>query len=153
MQQKKINLLTAFAIIIASLLIGFYTGRAYQPDKGRQMTGNLNPNGRMAPRAGNMDTGQGNTNAKQNGPLSGEITSLDKNSLTVKTQDGSSKIVIYSSSTKVSTVTESKISDLKTGTIITVMGQTATDGTLTALSIAVGNNTFGLPGPDNGRGR
>jgi ribosomal protein S1 len=122
--------------IIIALIVGglsFYGGTLYQKGKtpsigSRQFQNGDRPSGMQG---------------RQNGqPVSGEITSIENNSITVKTQDGSSKIVIYSDSTKVNKTSEATKDDLKVGEQIMVVGTTGTDGTVTAQSVSLGGNFF-----------
>ncbi len=65
----------------------------------------------------------------------GEITSLDAQSITVKTVDGSSKIVIISNGTTYQQTTTAALTDLAVGKKITIMGAANPDGSLTAKTI------------------
>lgn len=70
-----------------------------------------------------------------NGQIAGEITSVNDNSITVKMTDGSSKIVILSSSTTVSKSTDAQKSELKVGEKVSVFGTPNTDGSVTGSNI------------------
>lgn len=136
--MKKSLVLT----IIVVLLVGtgaFFAGMKYQQNKRgsqfRQFSGNGIQQGQ---RAG------GNRIGLQ--PVNGEILSADNKSITVKLQDGSSKIVIYSDSTKVNKNSEGSKEDLKVGEQVMVISSQGTDGTVTAQSISVGGNVLrGMP--------
>ncbi len=129
--------------VVAVLIVGgaaFYGGMQYQ--KNQRSTFGPAGNQRLA-----NDNNQ-NGNGRQNGlgrPVSGEITSMDTGTLTIKTQDGSSKIIVYSSSTKVNKMTEASSSDLEIGEQITAMGSDGTDGTVTAQTISLNSGFQAIP--------
>ena len=72
------------------------------------------------------------------GAVSGSIIAADSSSITVKTTDGSTKIVLLSSSTTVSKVSEGSQSDLTTGQNVIVTGTTNNDGSVTATRVELG---------------
>ena len=76
----------------------------------------------------------GNRNG-QGRPVAGEIVSADDKSITVKLMDGSSKIVILSSSTAINREASGSASDLKTGERVLVIGTQNSDGSVTAQNI------------------
>lgn len=69
------------------------------------------------------------------GFVNGEIIAADDQSITVKLRDGGSKIVFISSSTEISKFVAGEAGDLAVGENVTVMGQTNTDGSVTAQTI------------------
>ena len=85
-----------------------------------------------------MTNRNGNRSAGQNGNFAGgEIISKDATSITVKLQDGSSKIVFVSSSTPVLTSVQGNLNDLNVGDNITVIGTQNSDGSITSQSIQI----------------
>ena len=124
---------TLFVTIAIAVLVGvgaFFAGTKYQQTKqptfGRN--GNFTANGQGAngqTRGGRMGGGQ----------VFGDILSADATSITVKLQDGSSKIVLFNDKTTVNKATEATTADLKTGEKVAVFGQTNTDGSVTATNI------------------
>jgi hypothetical protein len=140
-------------IVIVAVVIGFlgfYGGVLFQKSKQ-----GINPQGvnQGFPNGTQQQGGagkQGNSTGSQ--PVSGEITKLDSstNTITIKTQNGGNKLVIYSSSTKINTTSEGSVSDLKVGGQITAVGPTGSDGLVTAQSISLGNGISqaggGMPG-------
>ncbi|MCL5090523.1 MAG: DUF5666 domain-containing protein, partial [Patescibacteria group bacterium] len=87
---------------------------------------------------GNIRQGNGNPRTGQNfNAVRGEIISSDDKSITVKLNDGSSKIVFFSEKTEyVKSATAAK-SDLKSGNTVMIMGSTNSDGSITAQNIQI----------------
>ncbi len=67
--------------------------------------------------------------------LNGEVIAKDEQSLTLKMQDGGSKIVFFSDSTQISKTTEGSIGDIEIGKQIMVSGEQNSDGSYTAKTI------------------
>jgi hypothetical protein len=79
------------------------------------------------------------------GFVSGQIISVDSNSLTVSLANGNSQVVFYSSSTQVMKPTIVPASNLAAGTRVMIGGTPNSDGSLTAQSIQVQTGN-GFPG-------
>lgn len=71
------------------------------------------------------------------GVISGQIVSKDENSITVQLADGSSKIIFFSGSTQIGKFEQGTAQDLTGGQNITIIGQTNSDGAITAESIQI----------------
>lgn len=89
---------------------------------------------------GSLPAGGGQNGARS---VSGQIISLDSNSITVKLADGSSKIVLLTGTTKVNQTVAATTSDLKTGATVVALGTANSDGSLTATEVSL-NPTFGM---------
>ena len=74
-----------------------------------------------------------------NRPVAGEILAQDDKSITVKTLDGGSKIILLTSTTTISKATEGTKEDLKAGEQVRISGTINPDGSVSALNIQLGN--------------
>jgi hypothetical protein len=111
-------------IVIISLLIGvsgFFAGMKYQ--QGKQPTFS---------RQFGRERGAGRPGSRQ---TIGEIISRDDKSITVKLQDGSTKIVLFSETTVINKAVRATIDDLKNGERVAVFGTENTDGFISAQNI------------------
>jgi len=81
---------------------------------------------------GTNTTGQKNGNGNM---TIGEITKIDDKSITLKTADGGSKIVLLSDSTVINQSTTAAKTDLKVGSKISIIGSQNTDGSITSKTI------------------
>ncbi|MDO8429222.1 MAG: hypothetical protein Q7S88_01205 [Candidatus Daviesbacteria bacterium] len=121
-------------IIIAILVVGavaFFGGMKYQ---GTKATGINNIRGQFQRGMGGPN-GLGGMGRMNGGAVIGEIISTDDNSITVKLEDGSSKIVLLSDSVTVSKTDTGSMADLKNGVKVGVFGTTNSDGTVTAQNV------------------
>ncbi len=134
-------------IFVALILVvgggAFYGGMKYQQSKSsfgnltRQNFQNLSEEQRQQLLQGNVggSFGQGTGRGAGSNFLSGEVITKDEQSLTLKMQDGSSKIVFFSNSTQISKTTEGSVGDIEIGKQIMVTGQQNSDGSYTAKTI------------------
>ncbi len=99
---------------------GFYGGMKYQQSK------TISPERFQR---------QNNQTANNMRPVNGEILSVDDQSVTVKLMDGSSKIVLITTSTTINKTDPATRSDLKVGESVAAFGIANSDGTVTANSI------------------
>ena len=119
------------------VLVGgaFYGGMRYQQARAPAMgamrfgTGAGGPGGAGAFQGRRAGAGAPNNGV---GIFAGEVLTKDATSLTLKLRDGGSRIVFYSASTRVSKMADGNISDVATGTTVTVNGATNQDGSVTA---------------------
>ena len=139
MKQNSIAVILLVAVITAGG--GFFAGMKYQQT--RRVSGftqMMNGQGGRNMMFGNGN-GNGNTNGTRSGmrngfrPVAGEIIKQDDTSITVKMQDGSTKIVLVSGTTAINKATTGTKSDLTTGTQVAVFGSENSDGSVTAQNI------------------
>ena len=135
----KNNQLTVGLLILVIAGASFFGGMKYQESKviGNRQFGNGNTQNRAG--AGGQGIvrmgGAGGSANRMGGQILGEIISADDKSITVKLADGSSKIILLSTTTSIIKSSEANKTDLTTGTKVGVFGQTNTDGSVTAQNI------------------
>jgi hypothetical protein len=135
---------TTGIIVVAILFVAgsFFGGMKYQQSKqpsfGRQFTSG----GANGARTGGTTGG----NRAGTRPIMGQIISSDTNSITVKMQDGSSKIVIVTTNTAINKSAEGTISDLTAGQTVSAFGTDNTDGSVTAQNIQLNPQARGASG-------
>jgi len=127
-------------IIIVTFVFGtggFFAGMKYQESKqptfSRQFAGQQRQfTGQEGERIGQ---GQSQRNGQGFRPVNGEIIAADDKTITVKLQDGGSKIVLVSDTTTINKAEQATKNDLKNGEKVAVFGQENSDGSVTAQSI------------------
>lgn len=85
--------------------------------------------------------GEGGTPGGRDGfgtPVSGTVVKVGNGTLTVKKQDGTEVRITVPSDVQVTTSTTRPLSSLTSGTSVTVLGSTGSDGTVTARSVIEG---------------
>ncbi len=139
LKNNHIILVVILVIIVAA--VGFYAGMKYQQNqRGVGFAGRAGAGAGMYRQfAGGAGSPTSNTQA-----VRGQILSVSNDTMTVKLADGSSKIVILPSSVNISKQTTGSTSDLKTGSVVIVLGTSNSDGSVTAENVAL-NPTFGGP--------
>lgn len=134
--SKQYVMYTAIAILGG--VFGFFGGMQFQKAQTPQFGAFRNGSGSglqgNGVAQGNRMMG-GDNNRMGFRPLNGEIISADDTSLTIKMQDGSSKIVLLTDATEINTAATASASDLKIGETVLVIGRTNTDGSVEAQNI------------------
>jgi hypothetical protein len=142
--MKKSILITVVVALIAAG-VGFYGGMLYQQKK------DVSQRGQRAAQFGFGAGGPGGTGTRRGagngagGFVSGQIISQDSQGITVKSNDGSSKIVLVSGSAQISKFDPGTSTDLQIGKDVTVMGTTNSDGSVTAQNIQIRPNPPAQP--------
>ena len=125
--------------IVLVLLVGgasFYAGMKYQSSGNRTFGAGqfFVQNGVGGVRMGmNGINRAGSAGAFR--PVTGEITDADDKSITVKLQDGGSRIVFLAGNTAINKASEATKDDLTIGQTVAVFGQQNADGSVTAQTI------------------
>ncbi|MFA7319723.1 MAG: DUF5666 domain-containing protein [Parcubacteria group bacterium] len=144
MNNKVIVIAVAVALIMGGA--GFYGGTVYGKKSlvsNKQggigmMAGNFSGRSVGADGQGQARSGGiGMKNGNGGGFLTGQIIAKDDKSITVKDRNGSSKIILYSSSSTVGKTVDGSTADLATGQDVMVTGTTNSDGSLTAQNIQI----------------
>ena len=123
-------------IIIALAVIGggaFYGGMKYGQSKNPRLSSEQRQQFLQGSIEGNLPRGTGRGIGANF--LTGEVIAKDEQSLTLKMQDGSSKIVFFSDSTEISKTAEGEINDIEVGKQIMISGDQNSDGSYTAKTI------------------
>lgn len=150
------NLSSAIVIILIVGGMAFYGGTKYQESKTSQFEGRFPggqfPGGFQGMR-GDGPGGPGGSRAGRQGfrPVMGEILSKEDKSITVKMQDGSSKIVLISDDTSISKPTEVSLKDIKKGEKVGVFGAENSDGSVSAQNIQLNPRFQNMPGTTSTR--
>lgn len=143
MQKNKIIL----AVVgLTALGAGFFGGMQYEKSVApssfsRQNFQNLSPEERQQMFQGGgglLGGGRAGGSQQGGGPTSGEIVSKDDKSITVKLQNGGSRIVFLSDSTEITKSASGSLGDLAVGKQVFVNGSQNSDGSVTAQSIQIG---------------
>lgn len=120
-----LNLLSVVGLLIVVGIVSFWGGSRYQKSKVPNFRG-----GQQMRLNNNRPGGQG--------VINGEITAVDDNSITVKTMDGSSQIILLSSSTIYKKMADGGKSDLSIGKKVMVTGNKDNSGSISAGQISIG---------------
>ncbi|PIV09931.1 hypothetical protein COS31_00695 [Candidatus Roizmanbacteria bacterium CG02_land_8_20_14_3_00_36_15] len=128
----KNNILITVIVALIVGLAGFYAGTKYEQS---QRLNSLRQFGKGQFRNNGGASGQATGSRQGFRPVNGEIIVTDSNSITVKLQDSSSKIVLVSGQTSISKAEQATIADLKIGEKVAVFGPENSDGSVTASNI------------------
>jgi len=144
----KNNYLLTIIVAVIFGAVGFFGGMKYQQAR-RSTVFRQFGNGQFRNTVG--VNGQQTGGTRQGFRLvNGEIIAADSKSITVKLQDGSSRIVLVSDQTSINKAETATMSDLKTGEKVAVFGTENSDGSVTAQNIQLNpilrNMNGGTPG-------
>jgi len=132
--MKNTNVVTILIIAVVVSAASFFSGIQYQKSQSSNFTNGQFGQGGQGQR-GNGQQRTGGARGGFGGANVGEIVSLDANSITLKLQDGSSKIINLSDKTTISKTDTASKSDLKTGERIAAIGTANSDGSIDAQNI------------------
>ena len=142
-ENKSNKYILPGSLSIVFLIVGFGLGVLYQRNQLKTAFGNRIGQFQTEKGIGrNNQNGQGNGMGLRNGASSGatfgEVTKIDDTSFTIKTVDGSSKIILISDSTAFNKSATATKTDLKVGSQVRVDGTTDTNtGSVTGKSIEI----------------
>jgi hypothetical protein len=135
MMKAKNSVLVTIIVVVVVGAAAFFGGMQYQKSQRNSQFA------QFAGRAGAGGNGtfqrrfSGANNQAGGQAVIGEILKSDDSSITVKTQDGSSKIVLVSGSTAINKQATGTKDDLKTGEKVAIFGTSNSDGSVTAQNI------------------
>lgn len=124
MKNNQMLITIIVAVVVAA--VSFFGGMKYQQSQGR--------NSLLGGQFQRGLNGQFGRNGSGRATL-GDIVSLDSNNITVKMQNGTSKIANLSGTTIYSKTDIALKSDLKTGEKVAVFGTENSDGSITAQNV------------------
>jgi len=134
MKQTQILIPVVITALVAGGA-GFFGGMKYQQSQRaaafQQFAGR---GGGVGGRGGSGTFGQGGRGQGFR-PVAGEILKADDTSITVKLNDGSSKIILVTNSTTINKAANATKSDLTVGEKVAVFGMDNSDGSVTAQTI------------------
>lgn len=155
-------LIPVIVVVVAAIGVGaFFGGKAAgggtpSAAEAMKVVSNLTAAQRQALAQSSGGTGTA-TGAPTGGPTgasagggdmtSGSIVSSDANTMTIKLDSGSTKIVLFSDSTTISVSKTGSTSDLTAGQEVRVSGTTNSDGSITASNIQCGTAAAGATPP------
>jgi hypothetical protein len=135
--QKKIIGAVLFVVIVAGG--AFYAGTVYGKGGGRSM-GQFGPTNVAFNGNGQF---RGGTGARGSGLTAGDIISKDASGVTIKMQDGSTKIIVLAPSTTITKSAAGTLEDLTVGTSVAITGTTNSDSSVTAQMVQIRPAGFG----------
>ncbi len=147
-KYKKYILPVSLSIVF--LVVGFGFGVLFQKNQLKSSTSNRTSQFQMGQGATNRtgtrnnQTGQGTQNGVNlrngagSGATFGEVTKIDDASITIKTADGSSKIILISNTTTFNKSTSAAKTDLTVGTQVRIEGTTDSNtGSVTGKTVEI----------------
>ena len=134
-KDKKIGLRIAGGLVLIAL--SFFIGMKYANAKNAKVVANRTSQFAQAGLGGQGRAGVARGSSAGGGFTTGDILSVDDKSITVKLQSGGSKIVLFSPTTEIVKSVLGTQSDMVVGKSVSVVGQTNTDGSVTAQSITL----------------
>ena len=142
MKNNKIVLAAAAIVLIGAGFGGGYTFAKSQSPRGQFAA--LGANGQMIQFSGKGGPGGVTFRTGANGGFSaGEILSKDANGITIKMQDGSTKIVLVGASAQIMKQTSGSLDDLSVGQNVMITGSPNSDGSITAQTVSLRPAGFG----------
>jgi hypothetical protein len=133
LMKKTISIIAITVVIVGGL--AFYVGMKY--DQSASKSNMQERFQQLGDQQGAAFAGAGRMQRTGGGFVAGEIISKDDKSVTVKIQDGGSKIIFVSSDTKVTKNAEGSLDDVSVGTSISANGTPNQDGSISAQNIQI----------------
>lgn len=135
MQKNKMVSIMAIVIIVVAGVF-FYGGMKYTQAKSKNAQMGVNTFGQNRA-GGNMRPGMIRGGGIGGGFVTGEILSKDATSMTIKLQDGGSKIVFFTSGSQVMKSVAGTVDDVVVGKTVMINGKANPDGSVNAEQIQI----------------
>jgi hypothetical protein len=136
------NQLTAGLIVAIGILGGFYVGAKYgqgHPPASAAAAVATNPPGNGGGGGGGFGGAGGGGGGFGGGAATiGQITAVTADTITIHNAQSNRDVKVNIASARITKTGEGTPADLTQNTTVTVIGQTGTDGTVTATTIAIG---------------
>ncbi|MFA5188784.1 MAG: hypothetical protein WC460_05470 [Patescibacteria group bacterium] len=130
--KKNQTLIISIIIVLVVGAGAFYGGMVYA----KSQKGSMANSGRF--QGFNAAGAQGSTRLAANGgAVSGQLLSQDDKSITLKLNNGGSKIIFLSDTTQITKSVSGAVADLTTGENLMVSGTANADGSITAQTIQI----------------
>ncbi len=132
--KKSVFIPTAAVAVVVVFGLGFLTSYLVMPKAAA-------PRGNMAAYGGGASGfGQGSTRSQSGrvrgaGFVTGSLLKKDATSMTVQTRDGSTKLILVTSSTKAMQMADTTIDQFNQGSNVMVNGTANSDGSITAQTV------------------
>jgi hypothetical protein len=143
--MKKNNLILVIVIAVVVGGLAFWGGIQYQ----KRQIGNLRSD-QPANIRGQLKEMPERSGTQLGRAVNGEIISVEDETITIKTQEDDTRIVIFSDSTRINKTNEGSIADLQIGEQVMVVGAEDTSGVVTAQNISIGEGLFRQLSPPSG---
>lgn len=140
---KQNTIILGVILLLVVGAIGFGVGYKIGQTK-NQFTSQIRGNGQFANGGTRGQVGnQAGGSMRGNRQIAGEVIALDDKTMTIKMADGSSKIILLSSTMTISKSIDAPKTDLKVGSKVAVFGAQNTDGSQTATTVELDPKFFG----------
>jgi hypothetical protein len=135
--MKKNNLILTIIVMFVVGGLAFWGGVQYQ----KRQIGNFRSD-QPANIRGQLKEMPERSGTQLGRVVNGEIISVEDETITIKTQEDDTRIVIFSDLTRINKTNEGSIADLQIGEQVMVVGAEDTSGVVTAQNISIGEGLF-----------
>ena len=133
MKKNNLTLVIVIAVVVGGL--AFWGGVQYQ----KKQIGNFRSD-QPANIRGQLKEMPERSGTQLGRAVNGEIISVEDETITIKTQEDDTRIVVFSDLTRINKTNEGSVADLQIGEQVMVVGAEDTSGVMTAQNISIGEN-------------